>query len=146
MGRGAVDINDTSLLDLLVEGLDGISAKPLTGYGSYSSYDMPFKPHNMIVAAWLDSGILGFLLLTLGIFFLTQSVLARDRDLLIACVPLVLLLPFSHNLLDNKSYLMVWVLTCGLVAHKIPARRVLGKVARSRQVLRPQVPALATAR
>jgi O-antigen ligase len=115
LGQEAVDINDTERVDLLREGIAGIRAAPISGYGTGASWGSPFLPHNELIAVWLDNGIVGIVLYVSALGLLVTSCFRKEKALLVGCVPLLAAAPFSHNLLENKSYLFCWVILAGLL-------------------------------
>src|SRR4051812_18679590 len=57
----SLDINDSSRVDLFWESVDGIKKAPLSGYGTFGGGSI-FRPHNELLAVWLDNGIIGIVL------------------------------------------------------------------------------------
>lgn len=121
----ALDINDSSRIDVLMESVEGITRSPFAGYGSFSSAGHPFRPHNLILAVWLDHGIIGIASFIFAVCSLGwESYRARQPVLFVAYVGLLSTMPFSHNLLEDRSFMVAWV-TCAVVAMAAQkARRV----------------------
>lgn len=115
LGQGEIDPNDDGRVDILLDALKGIQQQPILGYGTGASWSNLFRPHNEFVGVWLDNGIVGMVLFSLGLCLLVVNCISRNKVLLIGCVPLVAEIPFSHNLLENKSYLFAWIILAGMV-------------------------------
>jgi O-antigen ligase len=134
----ALDINDSSRIDVLMEGVDGIMRAPLSGYGTFSSTGHPFRPHNEFLAVWLDNGIVGIALFLSAISFLGwECYRARQPVLFVGYAGLMSTVPFSHSLLEDRSFMVCWV-TCSIFA--MAARKMRDKQATPINVL----PAVAT--
>jgi hypothetical protein len=114
-GQEELDANDTGRVDVLREGVQGIQEQPIVGYGTGASLGELYSPHNEFVAVWLDNGLVGMALYSLGLCLLVGSCILKNKALLIGCVPLVAEIAFSHNLLEHKSYLFAWIVLAGMV-------------------------------
>jgi O-Antigen ligase len=108
-GLESIDANDTSRVDLLLDGLEGVRQQPVLGYGTGASWGFPYRPHNEFIAVWLDNGIVGMVLFSLGLCLLVGNSILKNKVLIIGCIPLIAEIPFSQNLLDDKSYLFAWI-------------------------------------
>src|SRR5262249_55024332 len=98
-------------------------------------------PHNQAVAVWLDNGLFGLFLFVAGLICLVRESYRANPFLLAGCVPLVAEVGFSHNLLENKSYLFSWLMFTGLAWH---ARRRKVSVASMRPVSIPRLKPMPT--
>jgi hypothetical protein len=117
----SLDINDSSRVDLFWEGVDGIKKAPLFGYGTFSGTGFVFRPHNEFLAVWLDNGIIGIGLFISAICLLGwECYKARQPVLFVGYAGLLSTIPFSHNLLEDYSFLPVWVMcaACAMGARK----------------------------
>jgi len=113
----SLDINDSSRLDLFWESVDGIKNAPLFGYGTFGATGgFLFRPHNEFLGVWLDNGIVGIVLFVWAIGSLGwECYRAGKPPLFVAYVGLLSTIPFSHNLLEDRSFMLAWV-TCAVVA------------------------------
>ncbi len=114
-GLETLDANDTHRIDVLLDGLAGVREQPLWGYGTGAAFGTLYRPHNELIALWLDNGIFGMMLYALGLCLLVGRCISRNKVLLIGCIPLVGLIPFSQNLAEDNSYLFTWIVLCGLL-------------------------------
>jgi O-antigen ligase len=99
--------DDTGRLTLLVSGLEAFTKKPFTGYGTMASAEL-ISPHNIYVATALDSGIVGLLFYSFGLLALGRKAWRTNKNQFILLFQLVLTGIFSHNLLENNSFLLCW--------------------------------------
>jgi O-antigen ligase len=118
----SLDINDSSRVDLFWEGVEGIKKEPIVGYGTFGGSGFIFRPHNEFLGVWLDNGIIGIALFVSAIFFLgLECYRARQRVLFVGYIGLLSTIPFSHNLLEDYSFLPAWVIcaVCAMAAGKM---------------------------
>jgi O-antigen ligase len=108
------------------EGLDLIEASPLLGHGTGFARTMSELPHNIYIQQWVNNGLAG-LLLYLG-FLLSAYLTFVHRGsrngvalIIVATVGGI----FSHNILDQRPFLILLGLLLGLSQG---ARRVEGIV------------------
>jgi O-antigen ligase len=112
----SLDINDSSRVDVFYEAIDGIQKAPLFGYGTFAATGFLFRPHNEFLAVWLDHGIIGIALFVSAICFLGwECYRGRQPVLFVGYIALLSTTPFSHNLLEDRSFMVAWV-TCAVVA------------------------------
>lgn len=112
---GSLDVNDSSRVDLFLMSLDGIKRAPLQGFGTFSASSI-FRPHNQFLAVWLDNGIIGLILFVSAICVLGwECFKARRPVLFVGYAALLSTTPFSHNLLEDYSFLPAWV-ACAMFA------------------------------
>jgi O-antigen ligase len=114
LGREMIDIDDTGRVAVLLEGLAFCWEQPFVGFGSTFSATSGRSdgsgPHNMIVAAWMDSGIIGLTLYLASVISLLIYVYHRSRKYLPLACALAVSSVFSHNLLEFAPFLFGWVL------------------------------------
>jgi O-antigen ligase len=132
-GESSVDLSQEDRFEVLLVAINGIMREPLVGYGTGSSHGYPFSPHNQAVGVWIDNGILGIGLFVAAVFFLLRECYSASPFLFVGCIPLLIEIPFSQNLLDNKSYLFSWVMLAALAWHAKPVRK---RVTSSRKAVR----------
>jgi len=145
-GRGSVDLGNEERLDLLLRGIDGIIQNPVGGYGSGASMGFPFQPHNQILAVWLDNGIFVLIIYLAALARLVFECYRAGVFYMPLCVPLVAEVFFSHNLLETKMYLFVFITGAALAHHDYFQRRrvrVGTKVFRAEKKAAGSLPALA---
>ena len=41
-----------------------------------------------------------------------------DKIYLIACIPIIAFIPFSHNMFESKELLFSWIMVAGLAEHR----------------------------
>jgi len=122
-GESSVDLSQEDRFEVLLVAINGIMREPLVGYGTGSSHGYPYSPHNQALGVWIDNGILGIVLFLAAVFCLVRECFRAGPFLIVGCVPLILEIPFSQNLLDNKSYLFSWVMLAALAWHAKPAHK-----------------------
>ena len=112
--------SDGSRYVAATEALDVIAEHPFLGRGTGASTEPPFDqvgPHNIYLALMVDHGILGLLILPMFIRALTRE---APRPLKPVTIPLAFFLAywglFSHNVLDERYFLVVVALVASAVA------------------------------
>ncbi len=110
----AMDTTEDSRVILIYDYLGMIAERPLLGWGTGYTYGQEFGSHNMYLARWVDNGLIGVVayVMLLGMLFrigrkhqswecITVSVfLAADSF-------------FTHNLLEDKTQLLIMGITAG---------------------------------
>ncbi len=113
-GLSEIDLDGTDHLYLMKDAIAGIKANPVLGYGTGASGGEPFMPHNEVLAVWLDNGIAGLFIYLLAIGWLLAECWRRQPKLLVACVPILAIVPFSHSTLEDRFYTFCWVAIIGI--------------------------------
>ncbi len=103
-----------------------IADKPLAGYGTGYSFSVSIVgsdqgPHNMYVRQWVDNGVLGMILYLA--MLITAIAIFRKRNspsgvtfiLLVAAASI-----FSHNVLENRSFLILFGLLAAMSVARLP--------------------------
>jgi len=104
-------------MDALQEGLALIEAAPLSGHGTGFSRTMSELPHNIYIQQWVNNGAVG-LLLYLGFMtsafctFLYRGSRNGIALIIIAAIGGI----FSHNILDQRPFLILLGLLLGISA------------------------------
>lgn len=91
------------------EALRRINESPLLGKGTGYARTLPELPHNLYLQQWVNNGLLGFL----GyLFFIGASYATFARRLFRPgqCLMAVVFVGsfFSHNILDQRTFLVLW--------------------------------------
>jgi O-antigen ligase len=111
----SLDINDSSRVDVFWDAVEGIKKSPISGYGTFGG-GLLFRPHNELLGVWLDNGIIGIAMFVSAVWFLGwECYRARRAVLFVGYVALLSPIPFSHNLLEDRSFMLAWV-TCAALA------------------------------
>ncbi len=105
-------------MDAVREGLGLIEAAPLLGHGTGFARNMSELPHNIYIQQWVNNGLLGLLLylgliITAYLTFITRG--SRNGVALIVIAALGGI--FSHNILDQRPFLILLGLLLGNSAH-----------------------------
>jgi len=87
----------------LQDGWEAAGKKPLWGHGTGAGTSI-WKPHNQIVALWIDIGIPGVLLYIGGLALLTFRCLTMGLRGAYCLVPLWLFIPCSQILVESPHY------------------------------------------
>lgn len=87
----------------LQDGWEAAGKKPLWGHGTGAGTSI-WKPHNQIVALWIDIGIPGVLLYIGGLVFLTFRCFTMGLRGGYCLVPLWLFIPCSQILVESPHY------------------------------------------
>lgn len=102
----------------LMDAWEAVGNSPVTGFGMGAG-ELKWRPHNMIVAHWLDVGIFG-VLQYIGALLLCTFWSAINRFRAIFCLlPLWLFIPASQALLETTAYWFAW----GVAAYSLFPRR-----------------------
>jgi hypothetical protein len=105
-------------MDAVREGLGLIEAAPLLGHGTGFARNMSELPHNIYIQQWVNNGLLGLLLylgliITAYLTFITRGSRNGVALIVIAAVGGI----FSHNILDQRPFLILLGLLLGNSAH-----------------------------
>lgn len=110
----AMDAREDSRLQFAREQLEMGLERPLTGWGTGQTYVGDEGSHNMFISRFLDNGVLGvlayvaFILAVYGIGHRRQSWECKMMAIYLAALSL-----FSHNLLEDKSLLLMMAISVG---------------------------------
>ncbi len=121
----AMDTREDSRVLILYDYLELISERPLLGWGTGLNYAGDEGAHNMYLARWVENGLPG-----LGAYLLFISMLYRigRRFRSWECIAVAAYLAagscFSHNLLEDKSLLLMMSITVGRAILNAPAPRI----------------------
>ncbi len=114
LGQKEIEANDSRHVNVLLDGLKGVQQQPIFGYGTGASIGL-YEPHNQFLSIWLDNGVVGMALFSLGLCLLVGNCILKSKVLLIGCIPLLGQIPFGQNMLEDKSYLFVWIVLGGML-------------------------------
>lgn len=120
-GRQIDDGSAASRLAAAQDALRRINDAPLVGHGTGYARRMPELPHNLYLQQWVNNGVPGllsyiaFLLVSLGTFF-ARRYYAGVMLMVAACVGSF----FSHNILDQRPFLILYGLLLGISSHRAP--------------------------
>jgi O-antigen ligase len=108
-----------SRVGLLAESWEMVREAPWLGYGSGFTFSMPQGPHNMYVSRWLDNGLPGavsyvWLLAAASLLFWRRRYLPG----LVFMGVVVLEGFFSHNLLDERAFVLLFGVLLSLSVFK----------------------------
>jgi O-antigen ligase len=126
-GDEAYDDSAQERLRAVTDSIELIAQHPLLGWGNGHTMSIRIGPHNMFLSRWLDNGILG--LLTYCWWLATIVVLswkARNTEALILTLVVVLHSFLSHNLLDDRTVLILMGRSVGLLVLTPNGHRVTG--------------------
>jgi O-antigen ligase len=104
-------------MDALREGLNLIEASPLVGHGTGFARTMSELPHNIYIQQWVNNGLVGLLLyvgLIITAFF--TFIHRRSRNGIALIVVTAVGGIFSHNILDQRPFLILLGLLLGISA------------------------------
>lgn len=111
-GDSSLALGESSRIDLLWDGGRRILDRPLVGHGTGASNGFVCEPHNQFVGLWVDNGIVAALLMVANYVVLAFRLWRTNKQCLVVLACLVILVPFSHNLLDDRAYLLAWAGLC----------------------------------
>lgn len=114
-GRQIDDGSAASRLAAAQDALNRINDSPIVGHGTGYARRMPELPHNLYLQQWVNNGLLGLVgyLAFLGISaasFLRRRFFPGLMLMLVAAVGSF----FSHNVLDQRPFLILYGLLLGL--------------------------------
>jgi O-antigen ligase len=119
LGKESVVGPRESRVGLLAESWEMVRESPWLGYGSGFTFSMPQGPHNMYVSRWLDNGLPGvvsyvWLLAAASLLFWRRRYLPG----LVFMGVVVLEGFFSHNLLDERAFVLLFGVLLSLSVFK----------------------------
>lgn len=109
------DGSAASRLFAIRESLRLINESPLVGHGTGHARTMAELPHNLYLQQWVNNGILG-LLGVVGFFGVSLAIFRKRRYRPGQALILVSILGgvFSHNILDQRCFLLLFGILLGL--------------------------------
>jgi len=112
-GDAAFYESDEGRIVLLEKYVALVSNAPLLGYGTGFSLDM--GPHNMYLKQWLENGVFGFLsyiaLLAGGLWIFYKRKFREGQMFMFIVIGQGV---FSHNILDQRPFLLVFGILSGI--------------------------------
>lgn len=106
--------------------LELINEKPFFGHGTGFVYTQELGPHNMLLRAWVENGIPGFLgISALFLGLLWVGIARRDQSIITLAIVLSMLAMTTHNLTEARSILIVTGMLLANSARKKAAKRFL---------------------
>ncbi len=137
----AMDAREDSRVYLVYDYLEMIAERPILGWGTGLNYVGDEGAHNMYLARWVENGLPGlgaYLLLVYFLFHMGRRF--QSWECLTVAVYLAAGSCFSHNMLEDKSLLLMMSISAGRAVLNAPqpvslANAVLGnaKIAYPRQ-------------
>jgi len=106
-------------MEALLEGLNLIEAAPLLGHGTGFARTMSELPHNIYIQQWVNNGLVGLVIylgLLLSAYFTFTYRGSRNGVALIAVAAVGGI--FSHNILDQRPFLLLLGLLLGISARQ----------------------------
>ena len=109
------DGSAASRLFAVRESLRLINESPIVGHGTGHARTMAELPHNLYLQQWVNNGILG-LLGVVGFFGVSLAIFRKRRYRPGQALILVSILGgvFSHNILDQRCFLLLFGILLGL--------------------------------
>ena len=117
----AMDTTEDSRVILIYDSLDMIVERPLLGWGTGYTYGQELGSHNMYLARWVDNGLFGF-----GAYVLLIGMLYRIGRMHHSwqCITVSVIVAadsfFTHNLLEDKSLMLIMGITAGRAVLNAP--------------------------
>ena len=116
-----MDVFEDSRVSLACEYLKMIEERPILGWGTGLNYSMELGSHNMFLARWVENGLPGlgaYLLLIFMLYRIGRKFQSWE------CVAVAAYLTaesfFSHNLLEDKSLLLMMSISAGRAVLNAP--------------------------
>jgi hypothetical protein len=113
-GRSSLDVTSDARYELLISNVGAFLKRPLSGYGWGASLDDRFQPHNQFLGVAIEFGVVGLLLYFVAIFCLAVECYRGGPLIFAGWVTLFGSSFFSHNLLEDKSFLFAWIVLARL--------------------------------
>jgi len=115
-----------SRIGLAVQSWELVREAPMLGYGSGFTYTLPQGPHNIYLSRWLDNGLAGvvsyvWLIAAAGLTFWRR----RYTSGLVFITAVAIEGFFSHNLLEERVFLLVLGVLLTLSAYSTTERAVV---------------------
>ncbi len=117
----AMDTGEDSRVILIYDYLGMIAERPLLGWGTGYTYGQELGSHNMYLARWVDNGLFGF-----GAYVLLIGMLYRigRKHQSWQCTTVAVFVAadsfFTHNLLEDKSLMLIMGITAGRAVLNAP--------------------------
>lgn len=102
----------------LLDAWEAVGARPVEGWGMGAG-ELKWRPHNMVVAQWLDVGILGVIQYVGALLTFTLVCVLRRFRAVFSLIPVWLFIPCSQMLLEMPAYWYAW----GVAAYALFPRR-----------------------
>lgn len=117
----AMDTREDSRVQLAMDHFEMAMERPFLGWGTGLSYSGEDGAHNMYLARWVENGIPGLLayMLLIGAIF-RIGWRNNSWECLTLAYYLAALSFFSHNLLEDKSLLIMLAITAGRAVQNSP--------------------------
>jgi O-antigen ligase len=117
----AMDTREDSRVQLAMEHFEMAMERPFLGWGTGLSYSGEDGAHNMYLARWVENGVPGLLayMLLIGAIF-RIGWRHNSWECLTLAYYLAALSFFSHNLLEDKSLLIMLAITAGRAVQNTP--------------------------
>ena len=143
----SIDVLEDSRVFLAYDYLKMIEERPILGWGTGLNYSTELGSHNMFLARWVENGLPGlgaYLLLIFMLYRIGRKFQSWE------CVAVAVFLTaesfFSHNLLEDKSLLLVMSISAGRAVLNAPQPiRLTNAVLGNSSHLYPRVARLAKA-
>ena len=117
----AMETSEDSRVVLIYEFLDMISERPLLGWGTGFTMGAEIGSHNMFLTRWVDNGLPGLVAYALLIYMLYRiGRVHHSSECVTVAVFLIAESFFSHNLLEDRSILLVMAISAGRAVLKAP--------------------------
>lgn len=105
----------------LLDAWEAVGARPVEGWGTGAG-ELKWRPHNMIVAHWIDVGIIGVIQYVGALLTFTLLCALRRFRALFCLLPVWLFIPCSQLLMEVTAYWYAW----GIAAYALfPGRFAL---------------------
>jgi O-Antigen ligase len=91
----------------LLDAWEAVCKHPLAGCGTGAG-TVKWRPHNMLVAHWIDVGLIGILQYAGGLLTFVFFCVTRRFRAIFCLIPVLLFIPCSQVLLDMPAYWYAW--------------------------------------
>ncbi len=117
----AMDTREDSRVILVYDYLDMIQERPILGWGTGFTMGADDGSHNMFLTRWVDNGLPGLLAYVLLVYMLYRiGRTFESKECITVAVFLFAESFFSHNLLEDKSLLLMMAITSGRAVLNAP--------------------------
>lgn len=117
----AMDTSDDSRVELVMDYMDLIFQHPILGWGTGFNSSAELGSHNMFLAQWVDNGIFG-LLAYLGVIWGIVQIGRHHHSWECVSIAINLFVQsfFSHNLLEDRTLILLMAISVGRAVLDIP--------------------------